>query len=118
MMQSAFATIFAMLLVAGSAVAQQSSQTLTQGEQDYVDTNDNGGVSRKELDAVVGQALSQLDTNADGSLSPAELTGVLTAAQFSAIDENGDGKVSRAELMNQASKDFAAADHNRDGQLN
>jgi hypothetical protein len=116
MLQSTFKAFFAALLLAGTAVAQEGP-ALTEGHLDYVDANDNGGVSRQELDAVVGQAFSQLDTNNDGSLGPAELTGVLTEAQFSTLDGNGDGSVSRAELANQAAEDFAAADRNRDGQL-
>ena len=105
----------AFVWLTGAAVAQENG--LLQGQQDYVDTDDNGAVQRGELDVFIDQAFVQLDANKDGVLVVTEVEKILTAEQFAAVDANGDGKVTKAELLKQARADFAAADHNRDGQL-
>ena len=90
---------------------------LKEGHVDYLDTDNNNAVQPGELQVFVGQAFVHLDTNKDGSLVSAETAAILTAAQFSAVDENGNGRISQAELMKQMSEDFAAADRDKDGQL-
>ena len=90
---------------------------LKEGHVDYLDTDNNNAVQPGELEVFVGQAFVHLDANKDGSLVSAETAAILTPAQFSAVDENGNGRISQAELMKQMSEDFAAADRDKDGQL-
>jgi hypothetical protein len=112
---SAFGALAALVWLTGASAAQQNA--LSQGQEDYVDTDHSGAVQRGELDVFVDQAFVHLDANKDGVLVLTEVTEILTAEQFAAIDDNGDGKISKAELLKQAHADFAAADHDHDGQL-
>ena len=107
----------AFILLTGSAVAQQTVP-LKEGHLDYVDTNDDNVVQPSEMQVFAGQAFGTLDANKDGALVSAETAAILTPAQFSAVDDNGDGRISQAELTKQMSEDFAAADRDKNGQLN
>jgi Ca2+-binding EF-hand superfamily protein len=114
-MKSIFATTASLLLLCtGAAMAQQS---MYQGQQDQIDTNDNGAVNRREYQAFMTKAFEKLDANNDGSLSQTETADILNADQFAAADADGNGRVSRDEFMDRVMKDFAAADKSGDGRL-
>ncbi|CCV04234.1 conserved exported hypothetical protein [Mesorhizobium metallidurans STM 2683] len=114
-MKSIIATTASLLLFCtGAATAQQS---MYEGQQDQLDTDDSGKVNQQEYQAFMTQAFGKLDADNNGALSQAETTDVLKADQFAATDANGDGRVSRDEFMNRVMKDFAAADKSGDRSL-
>ncbi|KXF74862.1 hypothetical protein ATN84_21790 [Paramesorhizobium deserti] len=114
-MKSIIATMVSALLVCtGAAMAQEA---MYKGQQDHIDADKSGEVSRQEYQAFMTNAFGKLDADKNGSLSQAETANILTADQFAATDANGDGRVSKDELMNRVMQDFSAADKNGDGSL-
>lgn len=103
-----------LLFCTGAATAQQS---MYEGQQDKLDTNDSGAVNRQEYQTFMTKAFEKLDADNNGSLSQAETASVLNADQFAATDADGNGRVSQDEFMNRVMKDFAAADKSGDGRL-
>ncbi|MET3579055.1 Ca2+-binding EF-hand superfamily protein [Mesorhizobium robiniae] len=114
-MKSIIATTASLLLLCtGAATAQQS---MYEGHQDQLDTDDNGAVNRQEYQAFMTEAFEKLDADNNGALNQAETADVLNADQFASTDASGDGRVSRDEFMNRVMKDFAAADKSGDRRL-
>jgi Ca2+-binding EF-hand superfamily protein len=115
-MKSTIATTASLLLLCtGVAAAQQ--QSMYEGQQDQLDTNDSGAVNRQEYQAFMTKAFEKLDADNNGSLDKTETADVLNADQFASTDADGDGRVSRDEFMNRVMKDFSAADKSGDGRL-
>ncbi|MBE9065657.1 EF-hand domain-containing protein [Leptolyngbya cf. ectocarpi LEGE 11479] len=77
------------------------------------DTNNDGQISKAELEEAVKQAFVSLDHNQDGYVSPIELQTALVertgraqkgliSMMFKTLDTDGDGQVSMAELASLA----------------
>ena len=87
-------------------------------------------VSRKDAEAQANARFTALDTDKDGSLSPAELAAARPArpggeggrrgaggGMGRMLDSNGDGKVSQGEFVAGTLRRFDMMDTNHDGQL-
>ena len=88
------------------------------------DTNNDGTVTRRELEAGLRQAFWQADTNRDGRLDPDEAIAAnvrrIEKDQSTAIpliDWNQDGYIDFGEFANGARSQFKLLDTNDDGQV-
>jgi len=93
---------------------------------DELDTDGDGVVTGKEMQAEVARAFSGYDANRDGSLSGSEIDGpgkVRSAlggfirGHAKEIDRDGDGVLSRREVVDNASRMFDKADRDGDSRL-
>lgn len=116
MRKTVLAAAIALLTGAGLAAAQQAP-AMHEGHLNQLDTNNDGGVSKREYRVFMTESFARLDSNGDGVLSQTETAEVLTPQQFAAIDANGDGRAGRDEFLDQVMRDFAAADRGGDGHL-
>jgi hypothetical protein len=62
-----------------------------------LDVNNDGKITRGELDAGQKTRFAALDANKDGFADPAEMKAGAEAARFRAQDKDGDGKLSPEE---------------------
>lgn len=62
-----------------------------------LDVNNDGKITRSELDAGQKSRFAALDANKDGFADPAEMKAGAEAARFKAQDRDGDGKLSPEE---------------------
>jgi Ca2+-binding EF-hand superfamily protein len=114
-MRNALFIAVGLMVVAPAAYSQQNP--ITQGQQDFLDKNGDGAISRAEYVGYMKAAFKHLDSDGSGSLSPAETSKLLSAEKFSAADTNSDGSISQTELIQRATADFAAADKDGSGTL-
>jgi len=96
---------------ANSAVAQDYNMT-TADRFSYLDVDNNGFVERNEWDGSL-DAFYQLDRNNDGRISRAEMNNG-RGNSFQALDANGDGRISLGEWQS-SHRSFDEMDTNRDG---
>ncbi len=106
------------LLLAGVAVAQTAPGDLTTSHLAALDTDQDGAVSKEEINTFAAEAFKVLDKNGDGYITIVEFGTMVTPEQFAATNTNGDGGISLQEFEAQVAADFAAADRNGDGSLN
>jgi hypothetical protein len=128
-------------LLAACATPQPAPSPLQQGEADVkhllmlMDRDQSGRVSRAEFTAFMAGEFARLDSNRDGALDVAELTGlearrerVASASKLQQgepqvvymlrlMDRDQNGKVSQAEFMSFMGAEFARLDINHDGEL-
>lgn len=98
-----------------------------------IDANQSGDISAEEAAAHAEAMFALMDTNADGTLEPAEFgagrMGMMSpwgmmpgmqerhAARFAARDADGDGKVPMAEFLSAEKAQYDAADADKDGKV-
>jgi Ca2+-binding EF-hand superfamily protein len=97
--------------------ARRTDQQSRAARRPYVDTNDDGLISRAEWRGTA-ERFDALDQNHDGVLTIEELTGDRGSASdlFALADRNGDGTVTRDEWP-WLREQFDERDVNRDGRL-
>lgn len=117
-MKAFLATGALALLLAGAAVAQTAPGDLTTTHLAALDTDQDGAVSKEEINSFAAEAFKLLDKNGDGHITAVEFGAMVTPEQFAAANTNGDGGISLKEFEAQVAADFAAADRSGDGTLN
>jgi Ca2+-binding EF-hand superfamily protein len=106
----------AVLMLAGSAIAQADLQLLGQ----RADVNHDGVVSREEFLAARAAQFDHFDRNRDGYLDSAdadalpESAGRLFQAMERLADADSDGRVSRPEFNGMPTRGFDRMDANQD----
>ena len=102
--------VSAFLLITGSHAIADSFHDL--------DTNKDGQLDKKELDAAAVKVFKKHDKNGDGYLDKSEFTAIKGAkSRFEDLDAKGDGKLDMKELRDDASRKFDLLDKNRSGAL-
>jgi len=102
--------VSAFLLITGSHAIAASFQDL--------DTNKDGQLDMKELDAAAVKVFKEYDRNGDGKLDKSEFMAIEGArSRFEDLDANRDGKLDMKELRDAASRKFDLNDKNRNGAL-
>ncbi len=134
------ATALGLLLLAGSAVAQQGSGAGRKGPPENtpfesIDTDSNGKLSQAEVDAWAEGVFGAMDSNSDAKLTLEEYMAVrmgpgasgtgnakrqaqmqaAKADRFKVMDTDHDGMVSHDEFMAGAHARFAAAGGQKGG---
>lgn len=120
------------LIAAGAALAQPGGMR--------ADANDDGNVTRAELNAFLDERFARADANSDGAIDASEREAMRSerrrhrgerrgrhggegrrggrhghGARMERLDSNGDGRITREELGNRAIERFNSADANGDG---
>ncbi|MEM9267843.1 MAG: histidine kinase [Pseudomonadota bacterium] len=123
----ALATVLALLLGGGFAVAQDGKR----GDMfQRLDANGDGQLTKAEVEAAANLRFANMDSNGDGLLSSAEITAGAkrggeraskrAARMIERADANGDGLLSQTEIANarpEGKSMFDRADANGDGVL-
>jgi Ca2+-binding EF-hand superfamily protein len=100
----------ALFIITGGDVVAVSFQDM--------DTNRDGKLDKKELDAAALKIFRKYDKNRDGYLDKAEFKAIRGARSvFEDLDANQDGKLDMKELRDAASGKFDLYDKNHDGVL-
>ena len=66
---------------------------------DQIDGNGDGAITRSEVAAYQTDRFSLMDADADGELTPKELSEGARALIFQRMDLNGDGQVTEVEFL-------------------
>ena len=103
-------------LLLGDALHAQDAP-ITEAHLAIVDIDKDGSASKAEYRIYMSNAFILLDTDYDGGLSKADLSGLLSDEQFSATDADGDEVVTWAEFDVQTLRDFDGADLDGSGAL-
>lgn len=106
-----YATPYPALAQDGARMAEQLRQA---------DANNDGAVSRAELQAYRAGQFDRLDRNGDGVLTDSDMPRFAKIrerieARIAAFDTNGDGRITRAEFTGGPTVAFDRADTNKDG---
>jgi hypothetical protein len=80
-------------------------------------TADGERLSLPEVKLAAGARFDKLDHDADGTLDPGELRGVIGRSAFGAADLDHDGTLSKDEYLALVERLFTQADVNHDGTL-
>jgi Ca2+-binding EF-hand superfamily protein len=62
------------------------------------DSNNDGAISREEVEALRVKAFQRMDRNGDGRITQDEFTLPQGGDLFARFDKNNDGKISREEM--------------------
>ena len=114
----ALAAILAISATSYPALAQDGARMIEQMRE--ADANNDGAVSRAELQAYRARQFDRLDRNDDGVLSDSDLPRIpqirdKIKARTAAYDTNRDGRITRAEFTGGPTIAFDRADTNNDG---
>ena len=110
--------VLGMAGMSAPAAAQQGQDPMEMLDQ--ADRNGDGSITWAEVMASRESAFAQLDRNRDGFADRQDRPRVggdrfdQAMRQFASADANRDGRISRSEFMNAPSPQFDAADTNRD----
>jgi Ca2+-binding EF-hand superfamily protein len=84
----------------------------------YPNTNKDGQLDMKELDAAAVKVFKKHDRNGDGYLDKSEFMAIEgTRSRFEDLDANRDGKLNMSEIRDAASRKYDLNDKNRSGPL-
>ena len=82
-----------------------------------IDTQHDGTVDMKEIEAVASATFDRLEKDADGTLDAKELKGRLSKAGVTQADPDNDGTLDKKEYLAAVAERFKAADPDGDGTL-
>ncbi|MWV20984.1 EF-hand domain-containing protein [Methylobacterium sp. 2A] len=82
-----------------------------------IDTDNDGTVDMKEVEAVASATFDRLEKDADGTLDARELKGRLSAAGVKQADPDSDGTLDKKEYLAAVAERFKLADPDSDGTL-
>ena len=110
---------FAALALAVSTLAAPAVAKPTGGTSavKMIDTDNDGTVDMKEVEAVASATFSRLEKDADGTLDAKEMKGRLSKAGLKQADPDGDGTIDMKEYLAAVTERFKAADPDGDGTL-
>jgi Ca2+-binding EF-hand superfamily protein len=81
------------------------------------DADHDGTLSLEEIKTAADARFEMLDRNHKGTLTRAQLAGMVTFQQFRQADPDKDGKLDKAEFLALVEKLFRFADKDHDGSL-
>jgi Ca2+-binding EF-hand superfamily protein len=110
------ASVLALLLVDGSAIAQTRPVPDAKGWVQRHDKNGDGKIDRGEFQQAVVEAFFFRDKDKNGYLVIGELREASPEA-LKAVARKSDGRITLQEYVNALFKDFEAADTDHDGLL-
>lgn len=87
------------------------------GAVKMIDTDNDGTVDLKEVEAVASATFDRLEKDADGTLDAKELKGRLSKAGLKQADPDNDGTIDKNEYLAAVADRFKAADPDGDGTL-
>ncbi|WP_457104123.1 EF-hand domain-containing protein [Methylobacterium sp. P5_C11] len=82
-----------------------------------IDTDNDGTVDLKEVEAVASATFDRLEKDADGTLDTRELKGRLSQAGVKQADPDSDGTLDKKEYLAAVGERFKLADPDGDGTL-
>ncbi|GJD44107.1 hypothetical protein AFCDBAGC_1971 [Methylobacterium cerastii] len=82
-----------------------------------IDTDNDGTVDMKEIEATASATFDRLEKDSDGTLDKKELKGRLSVAGLKQADPDMDGTVDKKEYLAAVADRFKAADPDGDGTL-
>lgn len=82
-----------------------------------IDTDNDGTVDLKEVEAVASATFDRLEKDSDGTLDAKELKGRLSKAGVKSADPDSDGTIDKKEFLAAAGERFKLADPDNDGTL-
>jgi Ca2+-binding EF-hand superfamily protein len=82
-----------------------------------IDTDSDGTVDMKEVEAVASATFDRLEKDSDGTLDSKELKGRLSKAGMKAADPDSDGTIDKKEYLAAVAERFKMADPDNDGTL-
>ena len=82
-----------------------------------IDTDNDGTVDMKEVEAVASATFDRLEKDADGTLDAKELKGRLSASGVKQADPDSDGTLDKKEYLAAVGERFKLADPDNDGTL-
>ena len=82
-----------------------------------IDTDNDGTVDMKEVEAVASATFDRLEKDADGTLDARELKGRLSASGVKRADPDSDGTLDKKEYLAAVGERFKMADPDGDGTL-
>lgn len=107
------AAVLAASLVAGpAAFAAPANKVIA-----MVDTDSDGTIDLKEVQAVAGATFDKLEKDADGTLDKKELKGRISKADMKDADPDNDGTLDKKEYLGVVQALFTLADPDKDGTL-
>ncbi len=110
------ASVLALLLVDGSAIAQTRPAPDAKAWVQRHDKNGDGKIDRGEFQEAVVEAFFFRDKDKSGYLTIVELEGASPEA-IKAASRKGEGRLTLQEFVNAVFKDFEAIDTDHDGLL-
>ena len=82
-----------------------------------IDTDNDGTVDLKEVEAVASATFDRLEKDADGTLDARELKGRLSKAGVKQADPDNDGTLDKKEYLAAVEAQFKAANPDNDGTI-
>ena len=111
---------FAVVALAVTGLAMPAAMAKPMGGMSAVkmiDTDNDGTVDMKEIQAKASATFSRMEKDADGTLDVRELKGRLSKAGIKRADPDGDGTLDKTEYLAVVAERFKKADPDGDGSL-
>ena len=106
------------LLAAGLAAPSAMAKPMGgAGAVKMIDTDNDGTVDMKEVEAVASATFDRLEKDSDGTLDAKELKGRLSKAGVKTADPDSDGTLDKKEYLAAVGERFKMADPDGDGTL-
>lgn len=82
-----------------------------------LDTDNDGTVDLKEIDASAEALFDKMEKDADGTIDRKEISGRVSRKEFTAADPDKDGTLTKEEYLGKVAEMFKDADPDNDGTL-